>query len=119
MCGHYSYGGLPGVVSVPSVEYDAAKVRLRLETSLGECWEAGHGKAKLSSPAHDNPHYGDSRDELCKRCQANASNNQFSPHTSDVADSCQRPSCGGTVVSNEALDRGIMQTVYDLHRAFD
>jgi hypothetical protein len=35
MCGHHSYGGLPGVVSVRSVEYDAAKVRLRIETSLG------------------------------------------------------------------------------------
>src|ERR1700704_4351346 len=91
MCGHHSYGGLPGVVFVPSVEYDAAKVRLRIETSLGECGEAGHAKARLINPADDNPHYGDSRGELCKRHQRDASNNQFPPHTSDVTDSCRRP----------------------------
>lgn len=83
----YLCGGLPGVVFMSSVEYDIAKVRLRLEVRRENVGRAGYGEAKLSGPADEDPHDGGSRVELCKCLHADDPNVRFSFHASGVTDS--------------------------------
>ena len=77
MHSRYSCGGLPGVVFVPSGEYDMVKARLWLEARRENVGRAGHGKARLSGPADGNPDDGGSRGELFECHHADTPNVRF------------------------------------------